>query len=85
MTDREAISAQDIGFRDVAIDKNSEEEVASDAIIDFDDTFSERSRTTSDVGIEKGKDFDNVSDEKIIDRDDETGGFDSEADETTDC
>ena len=58
--DRETISAQDIDFLDVAIDVKS------------DDTLSESSRTTSDVEIERDKSFDDVSDEKIIDRDDET-------------
>ena len=40
-------------------------------IINFDDTFSEHSRTISDVNIEKNKNFDDVTSEKIIDRNDE--------------
>ena len=49
-TDRETISVQNIDFLDVAIDKN------------FDDTLSERSRTTSDVEIERDRNFDDVRD-----------------------
>ena len=85
--DRETISVQNIDFFDVA-------DVAID---DENDTFSERSRTTSDVEIERNKSFDDVkdvtddsttnfddeNDEKIIDRDDETENFDSKTDETT--
>ena len=70
-TDRETISAQDIDFFDIAIDEKSDEiskrNVTNDSTIDFDDTFSERSRTISDVNIEKDKNFDDVNDEKIID------------------
>ncbi|KAG6994197.1 hypothetical protein G7Y79_00046g082480 [Physcia stellaris] len=72
--ERDAISVQDIDFFDVAIDKNSDEnseEITDDSIIDFDDTLSERSRTSSDVNIERDKIFDDVENEKITDRDDE--------------
>ena len=58
--DRETIFVQDIDFFDVAIDEK------------FDDTFFENSRTTSDVKFERDKNFDDVNDEKIIDRNDET-------------
>ena len=81
-TDREAISAQNIDFFDVATDE-------------IDDMLSERSRTISDASIERNKSFDDVEDEEITDRDDEkddetkeVNDFDSEADETansTDC
>ena len=54
MTDRETISVQDIDFLDVAIDEKN-------------DTFSEHSRTISDVNIERNKSFDDVKSEKIID------------------
>ena len=50
VTDRETISVQDMNFFDVAIDE-------------VDDTFSERSRTISDVEIERDESFDDVSDE----------------------
>ena len=83
----ETISAQNIDFFDVAIDKNSDESsernVASDSIINFDATFFERSRTVSDVEIARNKDFDDEKDDEIIDRDDETGNFDSKRNETT--
>ena len=59
MTERDAISVQNIDFFDVAIDEK-------------DDTLSERSRTISDVEIERDRSFDDVSAEKITDRDDET-------------
>ena len=72
--DRETISVQNIDFLDVATEKKSEkifERVTNDAIIDFDDekndTFSERSRTISDVNIEKNEIFDKTKNEKIID------------------
>ena len=88
-TGREAISAQDIDFLGVAADEDSEGGVASDSTTGFGDTLSGRSRTTSGEGIERGKSFDDVGDEKIIDRDDEeddeteeVDDFDSEADET---
>ena len=74
MTERDAISAQNIDFLDVAADE-------------IDDIFSERSRTISDASIERDMSFDDVSDEEIIDRDDEAEeveDFDSKADETTD-
>ena len=71
MTSREAISAQDIDFLDVAIDE-------------INDIFSERSRTISDANIERDMSFDDVNDEKIIDRDD-VKDFDSKTDETIDC
>ena len=58
-TNLETISAHDIDFLDVAIEE-------------IDDTLSESSRTHSDVEIERDKSFDDVSDEKIIDRNDET-------------
>ena len=84
-TDRETISAQNIGFFDVAIDKK-------ECSVKVNDTLSERSRTISDVEIARDKSFDDVSDEKIIDRDDEEDdetekveNFDSKADETTNC
>ena len=85
-TDREIISVQNIDFLDVAIDKNSDEnseEIADDSTTDFDDTFSERSRTISDVKVARDKNFDDEKDEKITDRDDEIN-FDSKANETTD-
>ena len=85
--DRETISVQNIDFRDVAIDEISEK-ITSDSTVDFDDekndTFSERSRTFSDVKIERNKNFDDEKDEKIIDRNDEKD-FDSKTDETTNC
>ena len=62
--DFETISVQNIDFRDVAIDKNS------DAISKKDVLF-ECSRTISDASIERNRSFDDVSAEKIIDRDDE--------------
>ena len=60
-TDREAISAQDIDFRGVAIDKDSDEdseEVVSDSATDFGDTLSESSRTMSGASIERDMSFD---------------------------
>ncbi|KAG7007740.1 hypothetical protein G7Y79_00008g023780 [Physcia stellaris] len=71
----EAISAQDIGFFGVATDG-------------VGDTLSERSRTISGVGIERGKSFGDEGGEEVTDRGDEAGGeevIDSEAGETTDC
>ena len=56
-TGREAISAQDIGFLGVA-------DVAADGV---GDTLSERSRTTSGAGIERGKTFDEVGGEEVTD------------------
>ncbi|KAG7007442.1 hypothetical protein G7Y79_00010g029430 [Physcia stellaris] len=79
--DREAISVQNIDFRDVAIDKNFD-------AFSKENVLSERSRTISDVNIERDGNFDDVSTEKIIDRDDEKEeieNFDSKADETTNC
>ena len=55
---RETIFVHDIEFRDVAIDEN------------FNDTFFERSRTIFNINIEKNKNFDDVENEKIIDRND---------------
>ena len=85
--DLEAISAQDIDFFDVAIDKNSDEnsekDVVSDSTINFDVTFFERSRTVFGVEIARDKDFGDEKDDEIIDRDDETEDFDSKEDETT--
>ena len=55
--DFETISVQNIDFHDVAIDE-------------INDTFSERSRTISDINIEKNKNFDDekdVIDDSIID------------------
>ena len=83
--DFETISVHDIDFRDVAIDENFDE-ITDNSIIDFDDTFSERSRTISDVNIERNKNFDDEKDEKMIDRDDETENekiIDSKTNETT--
>ena len=71
--DFETISAQNIDFRDVAIDE-------------INNTFFERSRTISDVNIEKNKNFDDEKDEKMIDRNDETKNekiIDSKTNETT--
>ena len=59
---REAISAQDICFLGVATDEES------------GDTLSESSRTTSGVGIERGKSFGDMGGEEVTDRGDETGG-----------
>ena len=55
---RKTIFVHDIEFRDVAIDEN------------FDDMFFKRSRTISNINIEKNKNFDDVENEKIIDRND---------------
>ncbi|KAG6994009.1 hypothetical protein G7Y79_00048g084050 [Physcia stellaris] len=76
-TGREAISAQDIDFFGVAIDEDSEK-ISEECVL------SERSFTISGAGIERGMTFDDVAGEEVIDRGDEAGGFDSEADETTD-
>ena len=84
-TNRETIFIQNIDFFDVAIDEKFDEiskKIINDSITDFDDTFSERSRTISDVKIEKNKNFDDVNVEKIIDRNDEKN-FDSKTNETT--
>ena len=91
--ERDVISVQNIDFFDIAIDKNSDEnfeKIIDNSIIDFDDTFFERSRTNSDTNIEKDKTFDNVENEKIIDRNDEKNDeikkindFDSKTNETT--
>ena len=54
VTDREAISAQDIDFRGVATDE-------------VDDTLSERSRTHSGVEIERDKSFGDEGDDEVID------------------
>ena len=54
MIERDAISAQDIDFFNVSIDET-------------DDTLSERSRTISDVNIERNEIFDEAKNEKIID------------------
>ena len=73
--DRETISVQNIDFLDVAIDKNSDknfEKIIDDSIIDFDDTFSENSRTIFDVKMTKNKNFDDEKNNEIIDRNDET-------------
>ena len=75
MTSRETISVQNIDFLDVAIDE-------------INNTFSERSRTVSDINIEKDKIFDDEKDEKMIDRNDETKNekiIDSKTNETTNC
>ena len=94
-TGREAISAQDIGFLGVAADEESdgvsEGGVASDSATDFDDTLSERSRTISGVGIERGKSFgdeggDEAGGEEVIDSEaGETDGAGGEATCSTDC
>ena len=76
-TDRETISAQDIDFLDVATDEKSDENTE-----EISDTLSERSRTISDVNIERDENFDDDEDEKMIDRDDETEEIENE---TTDC
>ena len=67
-TDRETIFVQNIDFFDVAIDEKSDEilkKIIDDSITDFDDTFSERSRTMSDVKIAKNKNFDDEKNENI--------------------
>ena len=69
--DRETIFAQNIDFLDVAIDKNSDENFE-------ENVFSERSRTISDVKIEKDRNFDDVNVEKIIDRDEKTNEIENE-------
>ncbi|KAG7007386.1 hypothetical protein G7Y79_00010g028870 [Physcia stellaris] len=89
-TDRETISVQDIDFFDVAIDEKSDREVTSDATTDFDDekndTLSERSRTISDVNIERDKSFDDEKNEKIIDsKTDKTSEVEDETTNSTDC
>ena len=71
MTSRKTISVQNIDFLDVAIDE-------------INDIFSEHSRTISDANIEKNMNFDNVNDEKIIDRND-VENFDSKTNKTIDC
>ena len=63
-TNRETISVQNIAFRDVAIDEKFDE-------ISKKNVLFERSRTISDANIEKNRNFDDVNDEKIIDRNDE--------------
>ena len=79
MTERDAIFAQNIDFRDVAIDKNSER-------ISKKDVFSERSRTISCVDIERDKSFDDEKDEKMIDsKADETDETKNEITCSTDC
>ena len=65
VTDRETISAQDIDFFDVSIDKNS-------------DAISKKIKVTDDSTTN----FDDVKDDEMIDRDDET---EKVKDETTDC
>ena len=55
MIERETISVQNFDLFDVAINEK------------FDDTLSERSRTVSDVEIEKNKSFDDEKDDKMID------------------
>ena len=69
--DRETISVQNIDFFDVAIDKNFDK-IIDDSIIDFDDTFFERSRTISDTNIEKSKNFDDIKNDEMIDWNNET-------------
>ena len=54
MIKRDVISVQNIDFFDVSIDE-------------INNTFSEQSRTISDVNIEKNKNFDDEKNEKIID------------------
>ena len=69
--DRETIFVQNIDFFDVAIDKNFDENFEKkidDSIINFDDTFFERSRTISNANIEKNENFNDIeNDEKIDD------------------
>ncbi|KAG6991010.1 hypothetical protein G7Y79_00059g091950 [Physcia stellaris] len=77
-TGREAISAHDIGFLGVATDEESDG-------VSGEDVLSERSRTISGVGIERGRSFDDVENEKITDRDDETGEIGDEATDSTNC
>ena len=79
---RETIFVQNIDFFDVSIDKNSDKKVIDDVITKFDNTFFERSRTIFDTNIEKNINFDDVTNEKIIDRNDEKD-FDSKTDKTT--
>ena len=71
-TDRETISIQNIDFLDVAIDE-------------INDTFSERSRTISDVNIEKNKNFDDEKNEKMIDRNDKTDEIENKITCSTNC
>ena len=82
-TNRETISAQNIDFFDVAIDENSEKKIINDSIIEFDDIFTERSRTTTDVNIEKNKNFDEMKNDEMIDSNEKI--IDSKANETTNC
>ena len=87
-TNRETIFVQNIDFFDVAIDEKSDEnfeKVTDDSITDFDDTFSERSRTISDVKIAKNKNFDDVKKKKIIDRNDEKNDDSKTNKTTTNC
>ena len=69
--ERDVIFVQNIDFFDVSIDEKfdeiSKKNVINDSIINFDDTFSERSRTISDINIEKNKNFDDEKDDEIID------------------
>ena len=67
--ERETISVQNIDFFDVAFDK-------------INNMLFERSRTISDANIEKNENFDNVENEKMIDRNNEKN-FDSKTNETT--
>ena len=69
-TERDAIAAQDIDFFDVSIDEKSDENTE-----EIDDTLSERSRTTSDVEIEKDKSFDDEKDDEAEEVKNETIDF----------
>ena len=68
MIDRETIFVQNIDFFDIAIDKNFDKnfkKIIDNSIIDFDNTFSKRSRIIFNVKIAKNKNFDKMkNDEK---------------------
>ena len=61
--DRETISVQNIDFFNIAIDKKFDE-------ISKKNVFFKRSRTIFDANIEKNKNFDDVKNDEIIDRND---------------
>ena len=69
-TDRETISVQNSDFFDVAIDE-------------VDDTFSERSRTISDVEIARDKNFDDEKDDDS--KANETDEIENEIANSTNC
>ena len=84
---RETIFVQNIDFFDVAIDKNFDE-------ISKKNMFFERSRTISDTNIEKNMNFDEMKNDEMINRNNETKNekiidrndvknFDSKTNETT--